>query len=90
MSRRRRNDGPSDGQHPHAGKNNKLKPNVVVVDGRQKMHPEGMYYLNVDSHWEKAGATAVEAREAQRKRFWSSFADALIKQPCRFAPETEM
>jgi hypothetical protein len=53
---------------PAFGKNNKLKPNVVVVDGREETHPEGMYYLNVDSQWEKAGASAVEGQEAQRKR----------------------
>jgi hypothetical protein len=34
---------------------------VVVVGGKDEMHPEGMYYLNVDGQWEKAGATAVEA-----------------------------
>lgn len=50
------------------GKNNKLKPNVVVVGGREETHLEGMYYLNVDGQWEKAGATAVDAQDAQRKR----------------------
>lgn len=53
---------------PAWGKNNKLKPNVVLVGGREETHPEGMYYLNVDGQWEKAGTTAVEAQDAQRKR----------------------
>jgi hypothetical protein len=53
---------------PAYGKNNKLKPNVVVVGGKKETHLEGMYYLNVDGQWEKAGAAAVEAQEAQRKR----------------------
>jgi len=53
---------------PAWGRNNKLKPNVVLVGGREETHPEGMYYLNVDGQWEKAGTTAVEAQDAQRKR----------------------
>ncbi len=28
--------------------NNKIKPNVVIVDGKEELHPEGAYYLNVD------------------------------------------
>ena len=53
---------------PAWGKNNKLKPNVVLMDGKEETHPEGMYYLNVSGQWEKAGTTAVEAQEAQRRR----------------------
>jgi len=53
---------------PAYGTKSKLKPNVVVVGGREETHCEGMYYLNVDGQWEKAGASAVEAQDAQRKR----------------------
>src|ERR1041384_1442192 len=53
---------------PVYGNNNKLKPNAVLVAGKEEVHPEGAYYLNVDGRWEKAGATAVIAQEAQMKR----------------------
>jgi len=70
---------------PAYGKNNKLKPNVVVVGGKEEMHPEGMYYLNVDGQWEEAGATAVEAQEAQGRdpktiRAYRSAVDPFVSQ----------
>jgi len=39
-----------------------------MVGGKEEPHPEGAYYVNVDGQWEKAGITAVQAQEAQRKR----------------------
>ncbi len=53
---------------PVYGKNNKLKPDAVLVDGKEEEHPEGAYYLNVDGQWEKVGDSAVQAQEEQRKR----------------------
>ena len=38
---------------PVYGRNNKLKPDAVLVDGKEEAHPEGSYYLNVDGQWEK-------------------------------------
>jgi len=46
------------------GKNNRLKPDAVLVDG----HAEGAYYLNVDGQWEKVGTSAAAAQDEQRKR----------------------
>ena len=40
---------------PIYGKNNKLQPDAVLVDGREEVHPEGAYYLNVGGRWEKCG-----------------------------------
>jgi len=53
---------------PAYAANRKIKPHVVVVDGKEETHPEGAYYLNVDGAWEKAGTSAAEALEAQSKR----------------------
>jgi hypothetical protein len=33
---------------PIYGKNNKLKPDAVLVGGKEEVHPEGAYYLNAD------------------------------------------
>jgi hypothetical protein len=50
---------------PAYSANHKIKPHVVLVDGKEEPHPEGAHYLNVDGQWEKAGVTAVQAQEAQ-------------------------
>jgi len=47
--------------------NRKIKPNVVLVDGKEETHPEGAYYLNVSGQWLLAGKTSVEAQDTQRK-----------------------
>ena len=41
---------------PAISSNNKLKPNVVIVGGKDETHPEGAYFLNVDGQWEKVEA----------------------------------
>jgi integrase len=53
---------------PSYSANAKIKPNVVLVDGKEETHPEGAYYLNIDRRWEKVGGCAVQAQEEQRKR----------------------
>jgi hypothetical protein len=46
----------------------KIKPNVVVVAGKEELHPEGSYYLNVGGHWDKVGDSADQAQEEKTKR----------------------
>ena len=46
----------------------KIKPNVVMVAGKEELYPEGSYYLNVGGHWEKVGDSAAQAQEEQGKR----------------------
>jgi hypothetical protein len=46
----------------------KIKPNVVMVAGKEETHPEGSYYFNVDGHWEKPGDCAAQAQGIQAKR----------------------
>jgi len=53
---------------PIYGKNNKLQPDAVLVDGREEVHPEGAYYLNVGGRWEKCGRSATEAQEERARR----------------------
>lgn len=53
---------------PIYGKKNKLKPNAILMAGKEALYPEGNYYPNVDGGWEKVGVTAVMAPEAQTKR----------------------
>jgi integrase len=53
---------------PAYSANNKGKPHVVLVDGKEEPYSEGAYYLNVNGQWEKVGVTAVQAQEAQTKR----------------------
>ena len=52
---------------PVYGKNNKLKPDAVLVYGKEELHTEGAYYLNVDGQWEKVGTSAAVAQDEQRK-----------------------
>jgi len=51
-----------------AGANGKLKPNVVLVDGKEETHPEGYYVLSIKGQRERAGLTSLEAQTEQRKR----------------------
>ncbi len=53
---------------PVYGKNNKLKPDAVLVGGKEEAHPEGAYYLNTNGRWAKVGTSAAAAQEEQRKR----------------------
>ena len=43
--------------------NKKLKPDIVIVNGVEKRHPEGRYYLN--HQWIDVG---VDTLDAQRRR----------------------
>jgi hypothetical protein len=45
--------------------NGKIKPNVVLVNGVEKKHTEGRYFLNFNNEWIDVG---LDALEAQRKR----------------------
>src|SRR6266566_4035270 len=51
-----------------SGKNGKLKPDVVLVDGVEQLHAEGRYYLDFLQDCQRrriaAGATAAEASTA--------------------------
>jgi len=53
---------------PACAANGKLKPNVVMVAGKEETHGEGYYVLNVGGKWARAGDTAAEAQQAQRNR----------------------
>ncbi len=53
---------------PVWGKNSKLKPDTVLVGGKEEVHSEGAYYLNVDGQWEKCGKSAAEAQEERSRR----------------------
>jgi hypothetical protein len=53
---------------PIYGRNKKLKPDTVLLDGREEVHPEGAYYLSVDGQWEKCGRSAAEAQAEQTRR----------------------
>ena len=48
--------------------NRKIKPNVVLVAGKEETHPEDFYYLHADGQWEKVGDSAVQAQEERTKR----------------------
>ncbi len=45
--------------------NGKIKPNIVLVQGKEEKHAEGSYFLNHNSQWIAVGD---DAPEAQRKR----------------------
>ena len=53
---------------PAYSANRKIRPDVVLVAGKEETHPEGSYYLNVAGQWEKVGDSAAQAQEEQRKR----------------------
>jgi len=46
----------------------KIKPNAVMVAGKEEVHREGSYYLKVGGHWGKVGDSADQAQEEQTKR----------------------
>jgi integrase len=45
--------------------NGKIKPNIVLVRGKEEKHAEGSYFLNYNNQWIAVGD---DASEAQRKR----------------------
>jgi integrase/recombinase XerD len=55
-----------------SGKNGKLKPDVVLIDGVESVHPEGRYYLDFLQGGQRkrlaAGATAAEAATAAERQ----------------------
>jgi integrase len=53
---------------PALASNNKIKPNVVIVDGKEETHTEGSYYLNSSGNWVLAGKSAAEAQEERARR----------------------
>ncbi len=71
---------------PACGANGKLKPNVVVVGGKEETHAEGYYVLNVDGQWVRAGDTAADAQQAQRNRLAKQQYE---RQTGQKLPETE-
>jgi integrase/recombinase XerD len=50
------------------GGNRKIRPNVVLIDGREQVHPEGRYYIDFLQDGQRkrlaAGASAAEAATA--------------------------
>ncbi len=54
------------------GRNSKLKPNVVLIDGREQLHPEGRYYIDFLQDGQRkrlaAGASAAEAATAAEQQ----------------------
>jgi len=49
-------------------RNNKIKPNVVMVGGQEETHPEGCYFSQVGGRWEKVSESAAEAQQEQKRR----------------------
>ncbi len=47
---------------PVYGKNQKLMPDAVLVDGKEEAHAEGAYYLNMDGRWEKVACPPLRPR----------------------------
>jgi hypothetical protein len=45
--------------------NRTIKPNVVIIAGREEKHPEGNYYIACDGKWIPAGADALRAQRQQ-------------------------
>ena len=45
--------------------NDKIKPNLCIVGGKEEEHPEGAYYL---SHKQRWVLVSTDALEAQRQR----------------------
>jgi len=53
---------------PAFASNNKIKPNVVMVMGKEEAHAEGFYYFQVDGGWERVSESAAESQQEQKKR----------------------
>jgi integrase/recombinase XerD len=45
--------------------NRTVKPDLVIVAGREEKHPEGNYYIAYDGKWIPAGADALRAQRQQ-------------------------
>ena len=45
----------------------KLRPSVVIADGREETHRKGIYYLRAANRWINAGATLEAALAMQAK-----------------------
>jgi len=52
--------------------NGKIKPDIVVVNGVEKTHHEGAYYLNHNQTWIPVGEDAKEAAKERLKRLNSA------------------
>jgi hypothetical protein len=48
--------------------NGKVKPNVVLVNGVDKTHRDGSYYLNHSNTWIPVGDDALDAAKERLKR----------------------
>ena len=53
---------------PAYAKNQKIKPNVVMVGDCEETHTEGAYYFQLDGKWERVGESAAEAQAERAKR----------------------
>jgi hypothetical protein len=40
--------------------NGKIKPNIVLVRGKEEKHAEGSYFLNYNNQWIAVGDSEVE------------------------------
>jgi len=52
---------------PAFSSNNKTKPNVVLVRGREEAYPECCYIFQVDTRWERVSESAAEPHQEQKK-----------------------
>jgi hypothetical protein len=48
---------------PAFASNNKIKPNVAMVDGKEETHTEEAYYFQADGGWERINESAAEAQQ---------------------------
>jgi integrase len=48
-------------------KNHTIKPNVVMVGGKEEAHSEGDYYIAHDGRWINVGPNALEAQRQQHR-----------------------
>ena len=51
-----------------SSQNGKLRPNLILVDGREETHAEGFYVMDVNGQWVRAGEDSVHAQAEQRLR----------------------
>ncbi len=74
---------------PVVGRNNKIKPNWVRVNGHQEHHPEGSYYIHYlkdgKQCWEKTGGPAAAVRLAEFQE--SYFKAVSLGVPVQEKPE---